>query len=64
MFTPPKLHIDNNNFITFDIESLFTPYKSDEDNKRYVRIHQPWMISYQMVCYQNGKYEVNEEKKR
>jgi hypothetical protein len=56
MFTPAKIHVDTPSFITFDIESMFVPYKTDEENKKYVRIHQPWLISYQMIDYVDGAY--------
>jgi hypothetical protein len=60
MFTPAKLHTDSHNFITFDIESMFVPYKTDDENKRYVRIHKPWLICYQMIDFIDGKYVVND----
>jgi hypothetical protein len=59
MFTPAKLHTETPSCIVYDIESMFVPYKTDEENKKYVRIHQPWLIWYEMMDYVNGTYEVN-----
>jgi hypothetical protein len=56
MFTPAKLHYETPSFISYDIESMFVPYKTDEENKKYVLIHQPWLISYQMIDYVDGAY--------
>ena len=32
------------NFIVFDIESLFRPYDKEEDDKKYIKEHFPFLI--------------------
>ena len=41
----------------FDIESLFRPYDKEEDNKKYVKEHFPFLICYLFVSYNEEKEE-------
>jgi hypothetical protein len=40
------MYTENFSFICYDIESLFKPYGDDEDNKKYIREHIPWLIAF------------------
>ena len=49
MFKEPRVLPKNYSFITFDIETLYSPYKIDIDNDKYIRHHVPWLISFNLV---------------
>ena len=41
----------------FDIESLFKPYDLEDDNKKYIKEHVPFLICYLFVSYDIEKEE-------
>ena len=58
MFKEPRVLPKNYSFITFDIETLYAPYKIDIDNDKYVRHHVPWLISFNLVKWIDDKFEI------
>jgi hypothetical protein len=59
MFAPAKLLTETHSFITYDIEIMYVPYKTDEENKRYIRTHKPWVIAYRMLDFIDGEYNIS-----
>ncbi|CAL6102645.1 Conserved_hypothetical protein [Hexamita inflata] len=53
LFQQIKLKSSHENFITFDIESLFKPTET-----KYISEHVPFVICYQLVKYENLKYKI------
>jgi hypothetical protein len=38
---------------------MYVPYKTDEENKRYIRTHKPWVIAYRMLDFIDGEYYIS-----
>jgi hypothetical protein len=51
MFKSSTLKTKEFNFIVFDIESLFKPYDNEDDNKKYVKEHFPFLICYLFISF-------------
>jgi hypothetical protein len=49
MFRDASIKTKEFDFIVFDIESLFKPYETEEDNKKYIKEHVPFLICYLFV---------------
>ena len=60
LFKEPRVLPKNYSFITFDIETLYAPYKSETDNEKYIRHHVPWLISYNLIKWNESlnKFEI------
>ena len=65
MFKKASVKTEEFNFIVFDIESLFKPYDTEDDNKKYIKEHVPFLICYSFVRWdeEEEEFKICEEQK-